>query len=114
MDPNYVPSQMETKTIFGLTLQQKRNDAVIDGKLFSEQKIVSKTRKVIFIRSATIFSSARQFHLVCQLLMYLVLNKNLGEKDSNNHKNIFFFFLLLLDGFTLLLYQIKSVDQRCY
>lgn len=47
MDPNYEPPEMETRSIFGLTLQQKRNDAVVDDKLFSEEKIVSNTRKVI-------------------------------------------------------------------
>lgn len=40
MDPSYEPSAVERKTIFGLTLEQKRNDAVIDANLFS--KVVSK------------------------------------------------------------------------
>lgn len=40
MDPNYVPSPVERKTIFGLTLEQKRNDAVIDSSLFAN--VVSK------------------------------------------------------------------------
>lgn len=40
MDPNYEPSAVERKTIFGLTLEQKRNDAIIDANLFS--KVVSK------------------------------------------------------------------------
>ncbi|XP_055850710.1 bifunctional purine biosynthesis protein ATIC [Episyrphus balteatus] len=40
MDPNYEPSSIERKTIFGLTLEQKRNDAVIDGSLF--KNVVTK------------------------------------------------------------------------
>ncbi|XP_017873783.1 PREDICTED: bifunctional purine biosynthesis protein PURH [Drosophila arizonae] len=42
MDPNYEPTVMERKTIFGLTLEQKRNDAIIDANLFSN--IVSKRK----------------------------------------------------------------------
>ncbi|EDV90671.1 bifunctional purine biosynthesis protein ATIC [Drosophila grimshawi] len=42
MDPSYEPSAVERKTIFGLTLEQKRNDAIIDAKLFAN--VVSKQR----------------------------------------------------------------------
>ncbi|XP_052858959.1 bifunctional purine biosynthesis protein ATIC [Drosophila gunungcola] len=41
MDPNYEPSAVERKTIFGLTLEQKRNDAVIGASLFAN--VVSKS-----------------------------------------------------------------------
>lgn len=40
MDPNFVPNDLERRTLFGLQLEQKRNDALIDEKVFS--KIVSK------------------------------------------------------------------------
>ncbi|OAD58065.1 Bifunctional purine biosynthesis protein PURH, partial [Eufriesea mexicana] len=40
IDPNYVPSQMERRVLFGLTMEQKRNDAVIDKNTFSN--IVTK------------------------------------------------------------------------
>lgn len=40
MDPNYEPTPIERKTIFGITLEQKRNDAVIDKSLF--ENIVTK------------------------------------------------------------------------
>lgn len=42
--PNYEPTPIERKTLFGLTLEQKRNDAVIDKNLFS--KIVSKNQNL--------------------------------------------------------------------
>ncbi|XP_068157786.1 bifunctional purine biosynthesis protein ATIC [Drosophila tropicalis] len=42
MDPNYEPSAVERKTIFGLTLEQKRNDILIDESLFTN--VVSKKR----------------------------------------------------------------------
>lgn len=35
MCPNYQPTDIERKTIFGLTLEQKRNDAVVDSKIFA-------------------------------------------------------------------------------
>ncbi|XP_076751451.1 bifunctional purine biosynthesis protein ATIC [Xylocopa sonorina] len=35
IDPNYVPSPMERRVLFGLTMEQKRNDAVIDKSTFS-------------------------------------------------------------------------------
>jgi phosphoribosylaminoimidazolecarboxamide formyltransferase/IMP cyclohydrolase len=42
MDPNFVPNDLERRTLFGLQLEQKRNDAIIDEKVFSH--IVSKNK----------------------------------------------------------------------
>ena len=47
MDPTYQPSLMERRTLFGLQLEQKRNDAVVDPNLFSN--IVSQNKEVIQI-----------------------------------------------------------------
>lgn len=44
IDPSYVPKPIERKTLFGLTLEQKRNDAVIDSAVFSN--IVSDYKKL--------------------------------------------------------------------
>ncbi|XP_013110397.2 bifunctional purine biosynthesis protein ATIC [Stomoxys calcitrans] len=44
MDPDYEPSDLERKTIFGLTLEQKRNDAVIDASLF--KNVVTKVKQL--------------------------------------------------------------------
>lgn len=44
MDPEYVPNPIERKIIFGLTLEQKRNDAVIDKLLFSN--VVTENKQV--------------------------------------------------------------------
>ncbi|RWS14585.1 bifunctional purine biosynthesis protein PURH-like protein [Dinothrombium tinctorium] len=44
MDPNYTPNEMETRMLFGLYLEQRRNDAVIDRNLFSVDKIVSNSK----------------------------------------------------------------------
>lgn len=44
MDPAFKPSDIESRTLFGLTLSQKRNDAVIDKNVFSN--IVSKNKAI--------------------------------------------------------------------
>ena len=44
IDPNYVPAEVETKQVYGVSLQQKRNDAKIDAKSF--ENIVSKSKDV--------------------------------------------------------------------
>lgn len=42
IDPDYVPNPIETRTLFGLTLQQERNDGVIDESAL--QKIVTENK----------------------------------------------------------------------
>lgn len=44
IDPNYEPSSIESRTIFGLTLQQKRNDAPINENLLSN--VVTKNKEL--------------------------------------------------------------------
>ena len=44
IDPNYVPEGVETRQVYGVSLQQKRNDAKIDAKIF--ENIVSKDKDV--------------------------------------------------------------------
>lgn len=43
MDPNYKPGDIETRTLFGLTLSQKRNAAVIDQNVFTNVISSNKT-----------------------------------------------------------------------
>lgn len=45
MDPSYEPTDIERKTLFGLTLEQKRNDAVIDATLFANV-VTQKNKKL--------------------------------------------------------------------
>ncbi|TFK39491.1 bifunctional purine biosynthesis protein ade10 [Crucibulum laeve] len=42
IDPNYTPPEVETKQVYGVHLQQKRNDSKIDSQLF--QNIVTKNK----------------------------------------------------------------------
>jgi phosphoribosylaminoimidazolecarboxamide formyltransferase/IMP cyclohydrolase len=44
IDPNYFPRDLETKTLFGMSMEQKRNDAVIDKAVFAN--LVSKQKNV--------------------------------------------------------------------
>lgn len=44
MDPTYVPAIMESRHVYGITLEQRRNDAKIDASTFTN--IVSKNKDV--------------------------------------------------------------------
>ena len=44
MDPGYRPAETETKQVFGLSLEQRRNDAVIGPELLS--RIVTKKKEI--------------------------------------------------------------------
>jgi len=47
IDPKYLPSEDEVRTIFGLKLKQKRNNAQISAELFSDpQNIVTKAKEL--------------------------------------------------------------------
>lgn len=44
MDPEYKPPAIETRQVYGIHLQQRRNDAKIDASLF--KNIVSQNKEV--------------------------------------------------------------------
>ncbi|XP_057293149.1 bifunctional purine biosynthesis protein ATIC-like [Hydractinia symbiolongicarpus] len=44
MDPNYEPSQMESRTLYGMQLEQKRNNALIDKSFFTN--VVSNNKEL--------------------------------------------------------------------
>ena len=44
VDPSYVPSEVETRQVFGVSLQQRRNTAKVDAKLFDN--LVTKNKEV--------------------------------------------------------------------
>ncbi|XP_023230813.1 bifunctional purine biosynthesis protein PURH-like [Centruroides sculpturatus] len=46
MDLAYEPAVMESKVLFGLTLEQKRNNALINKDLFDTKNIVSKNKNL--------------------------------------------------------------------
>jgi phosphoribosylaminoimidazolecarboxamide formyltransferase / IMP cyclohydrolase len=47
MDPTYVPASSETRQVYGISLQQNRNDAKIDAELF--KNIVTANKSVRFM-----------------------------------------------------------------
>lgn len=44
MDSSYVPSLTETRQVYGISLEQRRNDAKIEASTFSN--IISKNKDV--------------------------------------------------------------------
>lgn len=44
MDPNYVPPEIETRQVYGISMQQRRNDAVIDASMF--KNVVTQNKEV--------------------------------------------------------------------
>ncbi|CAL1715149.1 unnamed protein product [Somion occarium] len=44
IDPNYTPAELETRQVYGIHLQQRRNDAKIDATLFNN--IVTKNKEL--------------------------------------------------------------------
>ncbi|CAH2105463.1 unnamed protein product [Euphydryas editha] len=68
MDPNYTPDLMEQKTIFGLTLEQRRNDAKITPDLFKNIVTENKDLPPNAVRDlvvATIALKYTQSNSVC-------------------------------------------------
>lgn len=68
MDPKYTPDLMEQKTIFGLTLEQRRNDAKITADLFKNVVTNEKCLPPNAIRDlivATIALKYTQSNSVC-------------------------------------------------
>lgn len=44
MNPDYTPAEIETRQVYGVHMQQRRNDAKIDAKLF--ENIVTENKEV--------------------------------------------------------------------
>lgn len=43
MDPAYTPPEIETRQVYGISLQQRRNDVKIDAALFAN--VVSENKE---------------------------------------------------------------------
>ncbi|XP_043549274.1 bifunctional purine biosynthesis protein PURH [Chiloscyllium plagiosum] len=61
MDLDYEPDEVETRTIFGLHLSQKRNNAIIDRSLFEKQITSSKELPDSAIRDLIVASIAVKY-----------------------------------------------------
>lgn len=83
IDPNFVPDLQESRQVFGVTLQQKRNDAVIKELLFKE--IVSKNKElpregVIDLIVATIALKYTQSNSVCYAKNGMTIGLGAGQQ----------------------------------
>lgn len=85
MDPSYVPSPMERKTLYGLVMEQRRNDAVIDKQTFDN--IVTTKLKTLSedaIRDlivATITVKYTQSNSVCYAKDGQVIGTGAGQQS---------------------------------
>lgn len=59
MDPKYKPPAIETRQVYGIYLQQRRNDAKIDASLF--QNIVSQNKEVRSLAKTSLLTTYSSF-----------------------------------------------------
>jgi len=85
IDPSYEPSPMERKTLYGLIMEQKRNDAVIDKSMFDNVVTTkSKTLSEDAIRDlivATITVKYTQSNSVCYAKDGQVIGTGAGQQS---------------------------------
>ncbi|KAM4698590.1 bifunctional purine biosynthesis protein ATIC [Rhinophrynus dorsalis] len=84
MDPSYEPNEIELRSIFGMQLEQKRNDAVIDRNLFGNVVTVKKELPESAIRDlivATIALKYTQSNSVCYAKNGQVVGMGAGQQS---------------------------------
>ncbi|EDO17095.1 hypothetical protein Kpol_1025p15 [Vanderwaltozyma polyspora DSM 70294] len=84
VDPNYEPELVETRTVYGVNLQQKRNDAIINKRTFKE--IVSKNKNlteqaIIDLTVSTIALKYTQSNSVCYAKNGMVVGIGAGQQS---------------------------------
>ncbi|CAD1808119.1 phosphoribosylaminoimidazolecarboxamide formyltransferase/IMP cyclohydrolase [Candida parapsilosis] len=84
VDPNFTPANLENRQVFGVTLQQKRNDAIIKGSSFKE--IVSKNKDLteqgaVDLTIATIALKYTQSNSVCYAKNGMVIGLGAGQQS---------------------------------
>lgn len=84
IDPNYIPESMETRQVYGVSLQQKRNDAIINKSSFRE--IVSENKSlteqaVVDLTVATIALKYTQSNSVCYAKSGMVIGLGAGQQS---------------------------------
>nr|CAH7712977.1 unnamed protein product [Callosobruchus chinensis] len=84
MDPSYVPDPIERKILFGLTLEQQRNNAVIDKSLFTNIVSDNKNLPESAVRDlivATIALKYTQSNSVCYARDGQVIGIGAGQQS---------------------------------
>ena len=84
IDPAYVPSEMESRDIFGMTLQQKRNTAVITRETFrhvvtSQKQIPDAVLETLLV--ATVALKYTQSNSVCVAYDGQVIGMGAGQQS---------------------------------
>lgn len=84
IDPNYSAPNIETRTVFGVELQQKRNDAVFNKSSFSE--IISENKDLpeqamIDLTVATIALKYTQSNSVCYAKNGMIIGLGAGQQS---------------------------------
>lgn len=84
IDPNFTPDLLESRQVYGITLQQKRNDAIINKSTFKE--IVSKNKElteqaIIDLTVATISLKYTQSNSVCYAKNGMVIGLGAGQQS---------------------------------
>lgn len=84
MDPNYVPATRESRQVYGVTLEQRRNDLKVTKDLFKE--IVSKNKEVsedalLDMLVATIALKYTQSNSVCYALRGQIVGLGAGQQS---------------------------------
>lgn len=84
VDPNFNPDPIETRQVYGISLSQKRNDAVINGSTFRE--IVSTNKGIteqalIDLTVATIALKYTQSNSVCYAKNGMVVGLGAGQQS---------------------------------
>ncbi|CAK7891861.1 bifunctional purine biosynthesis protein Ade17p [[Candida] anglica] len=84
IDPNFTPDALESRQVYGITLQQKRNDAIIKSSSFKE--IVSSCKDLteqgtIDLTVATIALKYTQSNSVCYAKNGMVIGLGAGQQS---------------------------------
>ncbi|TID29797.1 hypothetical protein CANINC_001612 [Pichia inconspicua] len=84
IDPNYNPSSIEKRQVYGITLEQKRNDAIFNSSTFKE--FVSKNTNLteqaaIDLTVATIVLKYTQSNSVCYTKNGMVIGLGAGQQS---------------------------------
>ena len=84
IDPNYNPENLESRQVYGITLQQKTHDAIFKGSSFKE--IVSKNKDLteqgaVDLTIATIALKYTQSNSVCYAKNGMVIGLGAGQQS---------------------------------
>lgn len=84
IDPNYVPDDIETRQVYGISLQQRRNDVKITKELFTN--VVSEKKDVpdsalLDLTVATLALKYTQSNSVCYALHGQVIGLGAGQQS---------------------------------